>query len=616
MNRYPFWKYLIMVVSVVLGVLYTAPNFFGHTPAVQISASKSTVKVTEALQSKIENTLANAHIPYSGIYFNRVAGSGSFKIRLSSDKDADAAKDALMSALNTNVDEPEYLTALSAMSSAPDWLTGLGASPMALGLDLQGGVHFGLQVEMKGAIEKRLDAVVNELSIMLKDKKIAVQSIQRDESDFQVVAVFNTPSEASEASSLIMLQNINLKTSVNGNSVAVMMTETALNDLRINAMKQNINTLHNRVAELGVSEPIIQQQGADRIVVELPGVKDSAKAKSLIGKTANLQIRLGATESDLSADTFDLVGGGTVRVKKQVFLTGDSVFNAMPANQEGQNVVAVKLDAAGGKAMFQMTGENRGKPMAMILFEQVRGEPKGEVISWAGINGQFGEDFIITGSQSLEEANDLAVLLRSGALAAPMSFVEESSVGPSLGAENIKKGFDSLKYGFLAISIFIILYYRFFGFISVVSLGINLLLLVGILSAIGETMTLPGIAAVALTLGMAIDSNVLINERIREELRSGYSPQQAIHFGYERAFATILDSNITTLIAGLALLIFGTGPIKGFAVVHCLGILTSMFSSVFFSRGLANLVYGRRVRLNKISIGQVWRADSTKTPLV
>lgn len=616
MNRYPLWKYLIMVVSVVLGVLYTTPNFFGHTPAVQISASKSTVKVTEELQSKIESTLVAAQIPYSGIYFNRVAGSGSFKIRFSSDKNADAAKNILMNALNTNVDEPEYLTALSAMSSAPDWLTGLGASPMALGLDLQGGVHFGLQVEMKGAIEKRLDAVVNELDLLLKDKKIAVQIIQRDESALQVLAVFDTPSEASEASSLITLQNINLKTSVNGSSVVIMMTETALNDLRINAMKQNINTLHNRVAELGVSEPIIQQQGADRIVVELPGVKDSAKAKSLIGKTANLQIRLGATESDLIADTFDLVGGGTVRVKKQVLLTGDSVFNAMPANQEGQNVVAVKLDAAGGKAMFQMTGENRGKPMAMILFEQVRGEPKGEVISWAGINGQFGEDFIITGSQSLEEANDLAVLLRSGALAAPMSFVEESSVGPSLGAENIKKGFDSLMYGFLAISIFIILYYRFFGVISVVSLGVNLLLLVGILSAIGETMTLPGIAAVALTLGMAIDSNVLINERIREELRSGYSPQQAIHFGYERAFATILDSNITTLIAGLALLIFGTGPIKGFAVVHCLGILTSMFSSVFFSRGLANLAYGRRARLNKISIGHVWRADSTKTPLV
>jgi preprotein translocase subunit SecD len=611
MNRYPLWKYLVMLLAVLLGLLYTAPNLFGTSKAVQISAAKATVKVTQDMRVKVEQTLAAQNLTHTGIYFTQTGNTGSFRIRFADEASAETAKNALNTALNPNPDGPDYITALNSMSSAPDWLTHLGAKPMSLGLDLRGGIHFLLKVDMNGAVQKRLDGLVNELNSSFKDQKNPAQNIER--TGDQVTATFDSAANASKAAAQVMGINPNLTVKNEGNTVVVGMTTQALDEVKTNAIKQNISTLHNRINELGVSEPVIQQQGADRIVVELPGVEDSARAKLLIGKTATLQIRLAETGTSFNSDTFDVAGGGQAKVKKQVLVSGDSVNSAQATTNEGRPVVSVGLDSTGGKIMMQTTTENVGKPMAMILFEQVKGVQKGEIISLANISGPFGESFIITGSRNIEEANDLAVLLRAGALAAPMEFIEESSVGPSLGAENIKKGMDSLLYGFLAIAVFIIMYYHLFGVISVTSLAVNLLLLVGILSWIGASMTLPGIAAIALTIGMAIDANVLINERVREELRAGNPPQQAIYYGYERAFATILDSNITTLIAGLALLIFGSGPIRGFAVVHCLGILTSMFSAVFFSRGLTNLIYGRRQRLQKVSIGSVWRGDSTKT---
>ncbi|MGL4767754.1 MAG: protein translocase subunit SecD [Formosimonas sp.] len=608
MNRYPLWKYLIMLLSLVLGVLFTVPNFFGTSSAVQVSAAKATVKITKELQPKLEQALAAKNLTSTGIYFNQIGNTGSFRLRFADKEAATAAKDALNLALNAKPDEPEYITALNSMSSAPDWLSRLGANPMSLGLDLRGGIHFLLKVDMNGAIQKRLDGMVNELNASFKEQKFGVQNVEK--TGDKVTATFDSPESVAKAAAWLMQNNPNLLASSDGNNLVVSMSDKTLDEVKVNAVKQNISTLHNRVNELGVSEPIVQQQGQDRIVVELPGVEDSARAKNLIGKTATLQIRLGDTGSGFGSETFLGANGNPVKVKKQVVVSGDAVISAQASTQEGRPVVAVGLDSAGGKAMLQTTSENVNRPMAIILFEQVKGQPKGQVISYSNIAGVFGENFVISGSNSIEEANDLAVLLRAGALAAPMEFIEESSVGPSLGKDNIAKGLNSLLYGFLAIAVFIIIYYHVFGMISVISLAVNLLLLVGILSKMGATMTLPGIAAIALTLGMAIDSNVLINERIREELRAGLSPQQAIFHGYERAFATILDSNITTLIAGLALLIFGTGPIRGFAVVHCLGILTSMFSAVFFSRGLANLIYGRRARLQKISIGSVWRGDS------
>ena len=417
--------------------------------------------------------------------------------------------------------------------------------------------------------------------------------------------MFDSPETANNARSEILQKHTDLNVSVNANNVNITMNEVAITEVKTNAIKQNISTLHNRVNELGVAEPIVQQQGTDRIVVELPGVQDTARAKDLIGRTATLQIRLAETGTGFNNEKFKY-GTGEAAVKKQVVVSGDSITNATVSfTDQNQPAVSVTLDSAGGKIMRQVTHDNVKKPMAMILFEK----GKGEIISLSTIQSEFGENFQITGSKSAEEANDLAVLLRSGSLAAPMDIINERTVGPSLGADNIEKGFNSLLYGFIAISIFMIIYYRMFGIFSVISLGMNLFLLIALLSLLGATMTLPGIAAIALTLGMAIDSNVLINERVREELRHGATPANAINLGYKHAFDTILDSNITTLIAGLALLIFGSGPIKGFAVVHCLGILTSMFSSVFFSRGLVNLWYGRRPRLASISIGQVWRGE-------
>ncbi|GHA66407.1 protein translocase subunit SecD [Formosimonas limnophila] len=612
MNRYPLWKYLIMIVVTAAGLLYTLPNIFGEGPAVQISSARSTVKVTADLEPKIAEILAAQNIANQGIYFTQAANNGSFRIRFADVDTQLKAKEVLNSAFNTNPQDPSYTVALNLMSKSPDWLTAIGARPTSLGLDLRGGVHFLMQVDLNGAVQKRLDSLQNELSSTLKDSKITGAQISKNGERIDIT--FDAPATASLARDEILKKRTDLAVINNAGTLNISLTPEELIKVKTNAVQQNITTLHNRVNALGVAEPLVQQQGIDRIIVELPGVQDTAIAKEIIGRTATLQIRLVETNAAaFDKETFKEQNGASVDLKRQVILTGDAIIDAQSGrDQNGRSSVDVRLNDAGGKIMREVTRENLKKPMAIVLFEKRNGKEVGEAISVATIQGEFGDTFAITGNSSAEENNNLALLLKAGALAAPMDIIEERTIGPSQGADNIEKGFKSLVYGFCAVAVFMILYYRVFGVISVVSLAVNLLLLVGLLTVFRATLTLPGIAAIALTLGMAIDSNVLINERIREELRHGESPQRAIHLGYERAFATILDSNITTLIAGLALLIFGSGPIRGFAVVHCLGILTSMFSAVFFSRGLANFWYGRRQRLSSISIGQIWRGDSTK----
>ena len=624
MNRYPLWKNIIIVLALVLGLLYTIPTFFGTTQAVQVSGAKATVKVEADVKDKVEQVLKAQNIPYTGLYFEKTAqGLGTVKVRVNGQETQAKAKEAINAALNTDPNSPAYTLAYSTVSAAPDWMTAIGAKPVSLGLDLRGGVHFLLEVKMSDAVQKKLDAMQNGFNTLFKDKKIALQSAEKNGE--QLVMNFDSPATAEQARAAILSEQgaTDYVVSPNGNSISVGLTEQAVNQVKNQAIKQNIEILHNRVNAMGASEPVVQQQGFDRIVVELPGESDPTRAKSLIGRTATLEVRMEETTNPLNGVEFDMASsegqpGQKALLKKQVVITGDA-FTQARGQLDGQNGgvhVSVNLNAESGKIMRQTTHDNVGKRMGIVMYEQQPdGKTKGEVISLATIQSEFGDAFQITGARTLQEAEDLALLLRSGALAAPMTITQESTVGPSLGEENIQKGLKSLAYGFAAVSIFMLIYYHVFGIFSVLALGVNLLLLVGILATIGVTMTLPGIAAVALTLGMAIDSNVLINERIREELRNGQAPAMAIHLGYERAFATILDSNITTLIAGVALLIFGTGPIRGFAIVHCLGIATSMFSAVFFSRGLANAWYGRQQRLQSISIGQVWRpsVDAAKT---
>ena len=624
MNRYPLWKNIIIVLALVLGLLYTIPTFFGTTQAVQVSGAKATVKVEADVKDKVEQVLKAQNIPYTGLYFEKTAqGLGTVKVRVNGQETQAKAKEAINAALNTDPNSPSYTLAYSTVSAAPDWMTAIGAKPVSLGLDLRGGVHFLLEVKMSDKVQKKLDAMQNGFNNLLKDKKIALQSAEKNGE--QLVMNFDSPAAVEQARAAILSEQnaTDYVIAANGNSLSVGLTEQAVNQVKNQAIKQNIEILHNRVNAMGASEPVVQQQGFDRIVVELPGESDPARAKSLIGRTATLEVRMEETTNPLNGVEFDMASsegqpGQKALLKKQVVITGDA-FTQARGQLDGQNGgvhVSVNLNAESGKIMRQTTHDNVGKRMGIVMYEQQPdGKTKGEVISLATIQSEFGDAFQITGARTLQEAEDLALLLRSGALAAPMTITQESTVGPSLGEENIQKGLKSLAYGFAAVSIFMLIYYHVFGIFSVLALGVNLLLLVGILATIGVTMTLPGIAAVALTLGMAIDSNVLINERIREELRNGQAPAMAIHLGYERAFATILDSNITTLIAGVALLIFGTGPIRGFAIVHCLGIATSMFSAVFFSRGLANAWYGRQQRLQSISIGQVWRpsVDAAKT---
>jgi preprotein translocase subunit SecD len=615
MNRYPLWKYLVIVVALLIGAIYTLPNFFGEAPAVQISAGKATVKVDLATQERVTQILTEAHIENKGIQFERVGSNGTIKIRLSNTDNQLKAKDVLQKSLNPDSNDPTYVVALNLISNTPAWLNSMGAMPMYLGLDLRGGVHFLLQVDMRGALQKKLESLAADTRTQLREKSLRHMGIERQND--QILVKFTNQDDAI-AARLLLNKNLidldfNVEKSAEGFKVVGKFKQNAIKEVQENAVKQNITTLHNRVNELGVAEPVIQQQGQDRIIVQLPGVQDTARAKDIIGRTATLESRLADPIKTYllagempppGADVYKTGDGRQVVFKRSVIFSGDRITSASASFDSNQRpAVSITLDSAGGRVMQEVTRENIGKPMGMILFEKGRGE----VLTVATIQSEFGSKFQITGQPSTESANDLALLLRAGSLAAPMEIIEERTIGPSLGADNIAKGFNSVIYGFCAIAIFMMAYYLLFGFFSVIALAVNLFLLVAILSMLQATLTLPGIAAMALALGMAIDSNVLINERIREELRNGANPQAAIATGFERAWGTILDSNITTLIAGVALLAFGSGPVRGFAVVHSLGILTSMFSAVFFARGVANLWYGRQKKLQKLSIGQVWR---------
>ena len=615
MNRYPLWKYLVIAVALLIGGLYSLPNFYGEAPAVQISSAKPTIKVDLATQARVEKILSEADISNTGIFFENATNVGSIKIRFNNTDIQLRARDLLQQKINVDQSDPNFTVALNLLSNTPDWLHAINALPMPLGLDLRGGVYFLLQVDMKGAVQKKVTSLATDIRTQLRDKNIRHQGIERGADSITIN--FGSTTDADAARTVMLSAQPELIWQVKPTGLSPKLVgefkPTALKEIQGSAVKQNIITLNKRVNELAVKEPVIQQQGAERIVVQLPGVQDTARAKDIIGRTATLESRLadpsvssigfGETPPP-GTDTFRFGENRLGVFKKSVIFSGDRITDASAGFDQNQRpAVNISLDAAGGRVMQEVTRENIGKPMGMILFEK----GKGEVLTIATIQGEFGSKFQITGQPTTASANDLALLLRAGSLAAPMEIIEERTIGPSLGAENIEKGFKSLLIGFGAIAIFMMAYYLLFGTFSVIALAVNLLLLISVLSMLQATLTLPGIAAMALALGMAIDSNVLINERIREELRNGAAPQTAIAVGFDKAWATILDSNVTTLIAGLALLAFGSGPIKGFAVVHCLGILTSMFSAVFFSRGLVNLWYGRHKKVQKLAIGQVWR---------
>ncbi len=615
MNRYPLWKNAIVVIALVLGLIYALPNFFGESPAVQLSSTKATVKVDATTQARVEEVLKAANIQHEGIQLDSIG----IKVRFKDEGTQMRARDVLDKAFIPDASDPHYVVALNMLPASPRWLSSLGALPMYRGLDLRGGVHFLLEVDMQGALTKRLDSMGADLRTLMRDKNIRHAGINREGE--RLVIRFRDAESRQKAKDALADRQSDLLVVEQGQDTDLRLVATlkpeAMKKIQEFAIKQNTTTLHNRINELGVAEPVIQQQGMDRIVVQLPGVQDTAKAKDILGRTATLEIRMvedtpGALELALAGnppfgtELYTERSGQKVLVKKQVVLTGDRLTDAQPGfdNQTHEPAVHLTLDSAGARIFKDVTRENVNKRMAILLIEK----GKGEVVTAPVIRSEIGGGRVqISGRMTTQEANDVALLLRAGSLAAPMQIVEERTIGPSLGKENIDKGFRSTLWGFVAIAVFMIVYYRMFGLVSVLALSNNLFLLVALLSLLQATLTLPGIAAMALTLGMAIDSNVLINERIREELRDGMAPQSAISEGYEHAFRTILDSNVTTLIAGLALLIFGSGPVRGFAVVHCLGILTSIFSSVMVSRALVNLIYGSRKKLENISIGQVWK---------
>ena len=620
MNRYPVWKYAIILVALLISALYALPNVFGESPAVQVSVAKASLKLDASALSRVEDALKAA-----GITADAVALDGtSIKARFSNTDAQLKAKDAIQKALNPDAGDSGYVVALNLLSRSPAWLTALHASPMYLGLDLRGGVHFMLQVDMQAALSKKAESLAGDIRTVLREKNVRHGGINRNGQTIEIR--FRDVQTLEAAKRVVQDQFTDLTTTESPDGAEFKMVASikpvSAKTVQDQALKQNITTLHNRINELGVAEPVIQQQGQDRIVVQLPGVQDTAKAKDILGRTATLEIRMvdegsearaaetGSGPVPFGSERYLERNGQAVIVKKQVILTGDNLTDAQPGfdNQTQEAAVHLTLDAKGARIFRDVTRESIGKRMAILLFEK----GKGEVVTAPVIRSEIGGGRVqISGRMTTMEAADTALLLRAGSLAAPMEIIEERTIGPSLGAENIAKGFNSVTWGFVAVTIFMCAYYMLFGMISSVSLAFNLLLLVAVLSMLQATLTLPGMAAMALVLGMAIDANVLINERVREELRNGASPQAAIHAGYDRAWATIIDSNVTTLIAGLALLAFGSGPVRGFAVVHCLGILTSMFSGVFFSRGVVNLWYGRQKKLKSVSIGTVWRPDSS-----
>jgi preprotein translocase subunit SecD len=619
MNRYPLWKNVIVAMALAIGLIFTLPNFFGEVPAVQVASVKATVKVDADLLARVEGALKDSAIRHTGLF----SDPKSIRVRLADPDTQIRTRDVLESALNPDKENASYSVALNLISNSPNWLTAMHALPMYLGLDLRGGVHFLLQVDMQGALTKRLDSTGADLRSLLRDKSIRHSGISREKQT--LVIRFRDAATRDQAMKLIASEqpDLDLLGGLDGSdfTLAATLKPTAEKTIQDFALKQNITTLHNRINELGVAEPIIQQQGADRIVVQLPGVQDTAKAKDILGRTATLEVRLVDDENSANPAVMEQAmqgrppfgtefyverGGQPLLVKKQVVLTGERLTDAQPGfDENGEPAVHLTFDAPGARIFKDVTRDNVNKRMAILLIEKGKGEVVTAPVIRTEIGG--GRVQISGGRMSTVEANDVALLLRAGSLAAPMDIIEERTIGPSLGAENISKGFKSTLWGFIAIALFMIAYYHLVGLVSVLALAANLLFLIALLSMLQATLTLPGIAAIALTLGMAIDANVLINERIREELRNGASPQAAITAGYERAWGTILDSNITTLIAGIALLVFGSGPVRGFAVVHCLGILTSIFSSVVVSRAIVNLIYGSRRKLASLSIGQIWK---------
>lgn len=617
----------MIAVILIVAAVYTLPNFYGESPAVQVSPGKATVKVTEQTLKTVEDALAAAQIKPNGVFFEQGAQQNSVRVRFApTDGELQLrSRDVLEKALNPDPADPSYIVALNLVPNTPTWLLKINALPMYLGLDLRGGVHFLLAVDMKAAVTKRIEAATGEVRTLLRDHKIRHAGIVRVGDTLEIS--FRNEQDLEAAMDVLRNRQTDLtfaKEDQNGKfMIRATMSQKAMSDVQSYALKQNVSTLHNRINELGVAEPVIAQQGADRIVVQLPGVQDTAKAKDILGRTATLEVRMVDDSPEALAqlsqgtvpfgtERFKDREGRDILVKRQVVLTGDNLNDAQPGfdNQTHEPTVNLTLDAKGARIFKDVTRENVGKRMAIILFEK----GKGEVVTAPVIRQEIGGGRVqISGRMTTVEATDTALLLRAGSLAAPMEIIEERLVGPSLGAANIKAGFESTLWGFIAVSVFMVIYYHLFGVFSAIALTCNLFLLVAILSMLQATLTLPGIAAMALTLGMAVDANVLINERIREELRENRTPQQAIKEGYDMAFNTILDSNITSLIAGIALLIFGSGPVRGFAVVHCLGILTSIFTSVMVSRALVNLWYGRRKKLTSLSIGQIWRPDADKS---
>jgi preprotein translocase subunit SecD len=618
-NRYPTWGYALIALSIIAAFLYTLPNFFGESPAVQVSSGKATVKVDAAVMNRVEEILKKSKIDYTGA----VLDATSVRVRFA---DADTqlkARDVIERALNPDSTNPSYVVALNLLPASPNWLTAIRALPMYLGLDLRGGVHFLLQVDMQAALSKRLESLAADARTLLRERNIRHGGIAREAQTLRVRFRDAATRDKARGALLDGFPDLAFTERDDGQDFLLVATlkPEAVKRTQEYALRQNITTLHNRINELGVAEPVIQQQGADRVVVQLPGVQDTAKAKDILGRTASLEIRMVAEEHmnpealanaargqvPFGTEYYVERNGQPLLVRRQVVLTGDRLTDAQPGfdSQTNEPAVHLRLDGQGARIFQEVTRENVNKRMAILLIEK----GKGEVITAPVIRSEIpGGRVQISGRMTTTEAADVALLLRAGSLAAPMEIIEERTVGPSLGRDNIEKGFNATMWGFIAIVVFMSAYYVLFGIISSLALAVNLLLLIALLSLLQATLTLPGIAAIALTLGMAIDANVLINERIREEIRGGASPQAAIHAGYERAWGTILDSNITTLIAGLALLIFGTGPVRGFAVVHCLGILTSMFSAVTVSRAMVNLLYGHRRRVAKLAIGDTaWK---------
>ncbi|HSD16537.1 MAG TPA: protein translocase subunit SecD [Thermomonas sp.] len=613
MLEFPRWKYLAILAVLAVSLLYALPNIYQNDYAVQITANRG-AQVDAALRGRVE-----ADLKAAGVAPKLVAvEDGNLMVRLNDPDAQTRAADSLRAGLGEG-----YTVALNLASNVPDWLDRLGARSMVLGLDLQGGVHFVLQVDQKAALEKRVDAYVEDVRVTLRDNRIRYTAVDRRPDHSIAISL---ASDADPAAARLQLAKVMPALAVEGEGsrLLVRIPETELTSIAGSAIEQNIATLRNRVNELGVAEPIIQRQGEDRIVVQLPGVQDTAAAKRMIGATATLEYRavidgnaadaLASGRVPPEAKVFHRRDGRPELLSKRVIVTGDQMVAAQSSvDQNGQPAVSVTLNNVGGDRMFEFTSANVGKPMAVVYTERipqvtvVNGEEvrsfrvKEEVISVANINGVFGKNFQTTGLEKTE-ADDLAKLLRAGSLAAPMDFVEERIVGPSLGAENVERGVTAVLYAFLFTLVFFGVYYRMFGLITGVALLFNLLIVVAVMSLFGATMTLPGFAGLALSIGLSVDANVLVNERIREELRAGVPPKSAIAAGYDKAGGTILDANLTGIIAGLALYAFGTGPLKGFAVTLIIGILASMFTAITVSRAIVTLVYARRKKLKSLAI--------------